>query len=154
MWTPLSAIRVWVRRQALAELLAFTNSTKKTLDKELQRLAEGWASDIYPIDENHARPAVDQEIEILDRAFRKPVVIGGHIDATDLVAGDKCRVKVLISLRDDDDKLTPLIDREYSGPMEDCISFEEQMVSGRVRILYSHVLGKPKTVFWRLYARK
>ena len=153
MRTPLELLRAWIRRQARQELDATFGEASATAQKEMQRLARVWPADSVLLSDEHARPGLGADTVILEHRFQKITLLGGYIDATSLVEGEQCRVKVLVAVGDKRG-LTPLYNRVYSGPMEDCILMLEQPVLGRVKIIYQQAIGKPRTVHYRFFGRR
>lgn len=153
MWTPLGALRGWVRRQALQELEKYVGDARTAAGKEVLRLTRLMAANITALAEGEAKPVIGKEAVLLDHFFKNPVVLGGYIDATGFEERDKCRVKVLVSVGGRDE-LTPLYNRDYAGVMEDTIALQEQPVRGRVQIVYVQELGIPAKVWYTFYGRK
>ncbi len=153
MWTPTQAIRGWVRRQAELSLNGQFDQVRKDAERELRRALQMWPADAVILGDDMVAGKLSAENVLVEHTFRKPTILGGYLDATSFLPGDSCAVTVFVEFAEKEE-LSALYDDIYTGPMKDCISLHEQPVLGRVKIVYTQLLGMPKPVFYRFYGRK
>lgn len=151
MWTPLSALRRWVRREAVLALSTEVEGIRSSLQTKVLDLLSSWPEKAVTLADEEALPKVDSETVLLDRSFDKPTVVSGYIDATLLRETDACRLRVLIYLGEHE---VPLFSPPaFDGPLDECLLLREFVVTGRVRILYRQTAGHQRKISYRFFGR-